>query len=485
MTAICCLRILFTDGESRPGEVPKHKAQGVADAFLKARWRAPRKCGAVAPLAFVLADNRVEHLDPTEMQALAAELEKVLFPGRPIGQIALMTFEGDEQAVLKFAALTQAELAGLMAGEGYEGPAGRVHVVTADSVEPRPSTRDEARVLAAEKAAEKNKGLAAATTIAKEPPPAKAAPISTVPAAPIEAPKPAAKAVEPPPAKTAPISTVPAAPAAAPKPAAKAAEPAPAKAAPVSAAASKPAAKAPVAAKTEPPPPPPETGWWGVHDLATNAFVGSVIGLRADLVGPPPEDDAKLLKRDLICLTDAQAALKTAGFGEIHVPFGFWNLTTPASQDAYKSRLSRYPLDQQPRLVASIYGTPREASIGLLQQMRLFLKGSFARMDVKIGDPTFPIQGLPPELVDSITLVLGGDTEHDRLKQILKFVERKAAYAAKGVMQAVANVTSTVELEACKAGGIACVQGPAITNLMDKPVAGAEGAPLALAQSAA
>jgi len=107
MTAICCLRILFTVGESQPGEVPKHKAQGVADAFLKARWRAPRKCGAVAPMAFVLADNRVETLDPTEMQALAAELEKVLFPGRPIGQIALMTFEGDEQAVLQFAALSQ------------------------------------------------------------------------------------------------------------------------------------------------------------------------------------------------------------------------------------------------------------------------------------------------------------------------------------------------------------------------------------------
>jgi hypothetical protein len=56
------------------------------------------------------------HLDPVEIQALAAELEKVLFPGRPIGQIALMTFEGDESAVLQFAALSQA---------GAEGPDGR------------------------------------------------------------------------------------------------------------------------------------------------------------------------------------------------------------------------------------------------------------------------------------------------------------------------------------------------------------------------
>ena len=440
MTAIACLRILFTaDGESAPGDIPKHKAQGVADAFLKARWRAPRKCGAVAPLAFVLADHNVEHLDPTEVQGLAAELEKVLFPGRPIGQIALMTFEGDESAVLNFAALSQKELAGLMAGEGYAGEPGRIHVITADSVEPMPATREEAAVYAAEKA----KAAAADA-------PVSVAPIVAPPA------KPAAPAPEAPPIVAHTKSD--------PKP-------------------GPPIVKAP--AKVEAPPPPAETGWWGIYDLAEGAFVGSKMGMRADLIGPPPEDDAKLLKRDLIALTDVQAALKLSPFGEIQVPFGFWNLTTPSSQDAYKSRLSRYPLDQQPRLTATIYCTPREASIGMLQQMRAFLKGSFARMDVQVADPTFPIQGMPPELVDTITLVLNGETEHDRLKQILKFVERKGGYTAKGVAQAIANVSSAVELEACRAGGIARVQGPAVTDLMDKPVAAAEGAPLALAQNAA
>jgi hypothetical protein len=458
MTAIACLRILFTDGESQPGEVPKHKAQGVADAFLKARWRAPRKCGAVAPLAFVVADHRVENLDPVEVQALAAELEKVLFPGRPIGQIALMTFEGDETAVLHFASLSQQELKGLMAGEGYAGEPGRVHIITADSIEPLPATREEAKIHAAEKAVEKKQGLATATTIAKEPAAKTVTSVAPVTLEPVEAPAPTAPIVD-----ATPVAAPAAAAAAAPAPKPKSAP----------------------AAKVVAPPPPAETGWWGVYDLGQGAFAGSAIGLRADLVGPPPEADDRLLKRDLICLTDVQAALKTAPFGEIHVPFGFWNLTTPASQEAYKSRLSRYPLDQQPRLVATIYATPREASIGMLQQMRLFLKGSFAQMDVRVTDPTFPIQGMPPELVDTITLVLSGETEHDRLKQILKFVERKSAYVAKGVRQAVANVTSAVELEACKAGGVTRVQGPAITDLLDKPVAAAEGAPLALSQSAA
>lgn len=415
MTAIACLRILFTaDGDMRPGDMPKHKAQGVADAFLKAKWRAPRKCGAVAPLAFVLADHRAQHLDPREVQGLAVELEKVLFPNRPIGQIALMTFEGDETAVLHFAALSQKELAGLMAGEGYGGEPGRVHVVTADAIKPMPATREEAKAYAAEKA--------------------KAA----------EAEKPSAK----PAAKTAP-------------------------------------ATAPAAAKVSAPQKPADTGWWGVYDLVQSAFVGSTIGLRADLVEPPPEDDAKLLKRDLVALTDVQAALKASSFGEIQASFGFWNLITPAAQESYKARLSRYPLDARPRLAASIYGAPREASIGMLQQMRAQLSGAFAAMDLRIIDPTFPVQGVPPELLESVTLVLSGETEHERLKQILKFVERKSAYAAKGVMQCVANVNSAVELEACKVAGVVRVQGPGITDFMDAPVAAADGAPLALAQSAA
>lgn len=408
MTAIACLRILFNAaGESQPGEVPKSKAQAVADAFLKARWRAPRKCGAVAPLAFVLADNRVETLDPAEMQALAAELEQVLFPGGEGGEICLMTFQGDETAVLKFASLSQKDLAGLVAGKGYGGAAGRVHVITADAVESVPSTHEEAKALAAEKA-DGAGDIPLADKTAK----------AAKPAVPTKAPP--------------------------------------------------------------PPPPPPQTGWWGIYDLSANAFVASLIGMRADLLQPPPEDDDKLLKRDLICLTDAQAALKAATFGEILVPFGFWNLTTQSALDAYKSRLSRYPLDQQPRLVATIYGTPREASLGMLQQMRAFLKGSFAFMDLRVDDATFPIHGLPPELIDSVTLLLTGETEFDRMSTIQRFAERKSTYEGKGVLQGVAGVASRAELEACRAGGLTRVQGPAITTLLDKPMAGADGAPIAL-----
>lgn len=412
MTAIACLRLLIDDDA-----FPAARAQAAADIYLKERWKAPRRYGAVAPLAFVLADNRAGRLDPAEMQALAAELEAALFPGRKSGQVCLMTFEGDESAVLKFASLTQAELAGLVAGKGYGGAAGRVQVITADAIRAVPSTHEEARIAAEAAAA---------------------------------APAPAAVPVEKRAAAAAPAPVV------------------------------KPKAPPP-----PPPPPPSQTGWWGLYDLPTEAFVGSIIGLRADLTQPPPEADSALLTRDLSGLNDAQTALKTAPFGEFYVPFGFWNLTTPHAQDAYKSRLSRYPLDLQPRLGATVYGTPREASLGLVSQIRAFLKGSFAFLDLNVVDPTFPVHNLPPELIDSVTLTLTGEDERERLAQILKFIERQSVYRGKGVAQIVAGVSSAGELEACRQGGVARVSGPAVTAFLDKPVAQAEGAPLVQARDAA
>lgn len=420
MTAIACLRLLIDDDA-----FPAARAQEAADVYLKVRWTPPRRYGAVAPLAFVLADNRAAQLDPVEMQALAAELEASLFPGRKSGQVCLMTFEGDETAVLKFASLSQAELAGLVAGEGYGGAAGRVQVITADAIRAVPSTREEARE---------------AKAAASAPPPPTPAP--TPAPAPVQAQAQAQKRPTPPPPTVA-------------------------------------------KAKEAPPPPPSQTGWWGLYDLTDDAFVGSVVGLRADLIGPPPELDSALLTRDLACLNDAQPVLKPTTFGDLYLPFGFWNLTTPSSQEAYKRRLSRYPLDMQPRLGASVYGTPREASIGLVQQMRAFLKGAFTFLDLNVVDPTFPVHNLPPELIDSVTLSLTGDDERERLAAILKFVERQNVYRGKAVLQIVAGVQTANELEACRQGGVARVQGPAITGFLDVPVAKAEGAPLLQARDAA
>lgn len=407
MTAIACLRILLTAAETAGASVPPAHVEAAADVYLKHRWKHPRRYGVVAPLAFVLADTKAERLDPEEMQALAVELETSLFPGRKSGQVCLMTFEGDENAVLQFASLSQAELAGLMAGRGYSGAPGHVQVITAEEIRAVPSAPPET------------------------PPAPQAKPAATT--APIEPPKP-----KPAPAKPA--------------------------AAPVR----------PVVAAPQPKPAAPlTTGWRAIYHLPSESVVGAVLGHKADLTAPRPEEDGELLARDLTGLNDAQFGFPTVktGEGALFLPLSFWNLTTPASQEAYKRRLSRYPLDLQPRLGATVYDTPREPSMGLLQQIRAFLQGSFAYIDLCISDPNFPVNTLPGDIASSITLELRDEPDAERIKAIALFASRQSVYRAKGVHQGVLGVRNAKELDACRAAGLGYVTGLAVSALLDKPPA--------------
>jgi hypothetical protein len=128
-----------------------------------------------------------------------------------------------------------------------------------------------------------------------------------------------------------------------------------------------------------------------------------------------------------------------------------------------------------------LFRSPREASLGLVGQIRAFLKPSFAFLDLNVADPTFPVHNLPPELIDSVTLTLPDEDERLRLNAIVKFIERQGTYRGKGFAQGVTGVRSANELEACRQGGITRVSGPAITGFLDDPVAQAEGEPQAAA----
>lgn len=445
MTAIACLRILVAETAEAGRNIPVSQVEAAADLYLKHRWKAPRRYGAVAPLAFVLADTKAESLDPVEMQTLAVELEAGLFPGREAGQVCLLTFEGDETAVLQFASLSQASLASLIAGRGYAGPPGHVQVITAEEIRAVPSAPSEAVV-------EEQLRAALDETERAPNPPAKASP-PVAPAA-----EPVAETAE-----AAPAAAVASQPAAASKPAV--------------------AKPAPVPEKPKAPPP-PATGWWGLYHPPSESFVGAVIGLRSDLLGARPTEDAALLSRDLNCLNDAQAAFAKAGdAGMLFVPFSFWNLTSPASQEAYKRRLSRYPMAMQARLGATVYDTPREPSLGLLSQIRTFLQPHFAFIDLNITEPNFPVGTLPGDLATSITLTLPDDDLRARVEAIGKFASTQGAYRAKGVRQGVTGLRDAKELEACRAAGLRFVSGPAITDLMASPIgaAPAQGLPLKVA----
>jgi len=431
MTAIACLRILVAGNAEAGRGIPVSQVEAAADLYLKHRWKAPRRYGAVAPLAFVLADSKAGSLDPVEMQTLAVELEAGLFPGREAGQVCLLTFEGDETAVLQFASLSQASLASLIAGRGYAGPPGHVQVITAEEIRAVPSAPSEAVV---------EEQLHAALAETELP---QAAPVAPTPADEVAA-----------------------------------------EAAPSASPAPKPAASKPSAAPDKPKAPPPSaTGWWGIYHPPSESFVGAAIGLRSDLMSPRPTEDAALLTRDLNCLNDAQAVFAQKGAGEagmLFVPFSFWNLTSPASQEAYKRRLSRYPMAMQARLGATIYDTPREPSLGLLNQIRAFLQPHFAFIDLNITEPNFPVGTLPGDLATSITLTLPDDDMRLRIEAIAQFASAQGAYRAKGVRQGVAGLRDAKELEACRAAGLRFVSGPAITDLMASPIGAAPAKSLPL-----
>ena len=81
MAALACLRIVVEAESSDPAvrDALLAMVTKVANAFLEARWRWPRRFGDIAPFAFLLADSRVTTLDVTELVALSQELQLKLF----------------------------------------------------------------------------------------------------------------------------------------------------------------------------------------------------------------------------------------------------------------------------------------------------------------------------------------------------------------------------------------------------------------------
>jgi hypothetical protein len=135
MTAIACLRIVvgeslqFTDADSMADLVSK-----IAAAYLETRWSWPRRYGLVAPFAFVLADPRATQLDPRELQILASELHQRLFGYESAGEVSLLTFEGDQREVMRFAGANDKELRAFLRGETDQFGGGRLCRITPDEV---------------------------------------------------------------------------------------------------------------------------------------------------------------------------------------------------------------------------------------------------------------------------------------------------------------------------------------------------------------
>jgi hypothetical protein len=132
MTAIACLKIFIGAKVSAANQDALAVLVGkVAGAFLESRWYWPRRWGEVAPYTFVIADPRVVRLDAHEVSSLTEELHLKLFGQGGEGKVQMLMFEGETEAVMKFASTDFAELEPYMTGAGpVPGLEGRLLRIT-------------------------------------------------------------------------------------------------------------------------------------------------------------------------------------------------------------------------------------------------------------------------------------------------------------------------------------------------------------------
>ena len=382
MTAMACLKIFvgdelrFTDAESLSALVAK-----VAGAYLETTWKWPRRYGVVAPFSFVLADPRAERLDARELQALALSLQHKLFGDRGDGEVTLLTFEGDQTDLMRFASATAAQLKGLLAGEDDRAFAGRICKITPTdvaSVAPRGGP------------------------VAGEPP----------------------------------MEVL--------------------------------GAQASVAA-------PARAAYRGVFHTQREVFVGSVAVWReAGCVStfgfePPAATPDSEPGQDIPTLQGARTAMDRLVSGVMFLPISFSTLVKPSARAELTPHLETLSAALRPRLAAAIYDTPRAPSFSALSQIKAYLDPFFGRIDLRVSDPAFQVDDLPPGVAASVTLTLPAGPEMVRLAAISRFMRDAAGYRRKRVWQGVTDICTRRELNACIEHAVPFVTGPAVTDLLETP----------------
>ena len=120
-------------------------------------------------------------------------------------------------------------------------------------------------------------------------------------------------------------------------------------------------------------------------------------------------------------------------------------------------------------LTSCVSDTPRAPSFSSLSQLKRFLAPHFSRIDLRVTDPAFQIDDLPPEFADSVTLVLPAASEAVRLAAINRFMHDAAAYRRKGTWQGIGDVRTRRELNACLEAKAPFLTGAAVTELLEEP----------------
>jgi len=221
--------------------------------------------------------------------------------------------------------------------------------------------------------------------------------------------------------------------------------------------------------------PPARVGYRGVYHGPRQVFIGSVAVWRQAQVSSafgltPARVEADRPEDDILVLAAAAQALAAVPVGVIFFPISFSTIVKPGARAALLPHLEALPRGSRARLAAAVYDTPRAPSFSALSQVRRALEPFFSRLDLRVADPAFQIEELPGDLASSVTLVLPQADEPTRLAAVNRFLRDAPIYRRKQVWQGINDVRTRRELNHCIEQHAPFVTGPAVTDLLEKPV---------------
>jgi hypothetical protein len=220
----------------------------------------------------------------------------------------------------------------------------------------------------------------------------------------------------------------------------------------------------------------------GVYNVPRQAFIGSayvpgltvpstaldsVVPPLADILGDGGLDDA----------LRALAAAEGRASGFAFIPLSFHSLNRPRWRAAFVERAGALRLMRRQDLVATVTHTPRAPSFQSLTAIKAALEPYFRHLDLRVEDPGFRLDEVPPGLATSVTLALSGIHPQARSNAIARFTEAAPQYRTRRLWQSVGNIDHARELAACVKGGVTFVSGPAVCASANEPM-GAMALPL-------
>jgi hypothetical protein len=168
-------------------------------------------------------------------------------------------------------------------------------------------------------------------------------------------------------------------------------------------------------------------------------------------------------------LRGALSAVAKLDVGVMFFPLSFSTLVKPSARIELTPHLEALPRHRRGQLAAAVYDTPRAPSFSALSQLKRYIDPYFSRIDLRVTDPAFQIDDMPPGVAASVTLVLPSASEAVRIAAIGRFMREAPAYRRKSVLQGVGDVRTRRELNACIDHGAPFLTGSAITDLLETP----------------